>query len=992
MKPFCQSLFFLILLIAINQEAFSQTDIHGGNVHGLWSNSGSPYRIFDDITIPVDSTLSIESGVKVEMQGHYGIYVQGRLLASGTGTASIIFTVNDTTGLSDPNSTAGGWNGIRFIDTPSENDSSKIEYCLLQYGKAVASSWHDNSGGAICIVNFDKLRISHCLLTNNSAGGPEIPAGGAINMAWSDVKLNHNQLTNNQAITGGAIHMHESDPIFHNNIITNNMAKEGGGISVRGQSNPTFEGDSILNNTASEFGGGMICRDSSSVKINQVVFSGNQAPWGGGLGLAGVDATIDSCLIRDNSADNLGGGISADLSTVSINQSSISMNTASMSGGIHCWYTTLEITDSKINENIADIGAGLHADYSQLDIQNSNFSENQAKNNGGGLHIWNSEVLLDQNQFMDNKADVGGAIYINECDPIFKNNAIANNVAREGGGVWFFGKSNPTFEGDSILNNLANQLGGGIMCWDSSVVKLEKAVIMGNHANWGAGLGLSGIKATINNCMISKNTAENLGGGIAADFSTVKINSSKISLNTAGMSGGIHSWYTTLEFKDSELRENTADLGGGMHADYSQLQVVNSNILENLANSNGAGMHIWNSDLQIHQSRFETNNAVTEGGAVDFNLADTLVFNRPYQIEITESKFIENEAAFRSGGIKIEQFSSDSSMADLFIDQCIFDKNHAERIAGLRINGTIEDFIISNTLVTNNMTDRWNGGVSFSNGCNGKVLNCEFSNNVAGMGNPGGSGISRGASVDYINCTFADNTAAVAGGIAVHRGGKASITNCIFWNNSSKQIYVKGILEGLLSELYINNCDIQYGLDSIEMDTLAAVYWGDHNIDADPLFSDPDNADYRLSEESPCVDAGVDSVEVEGYWISASLYDIEGNPRPNVFSSTPDIGAYEYQSITSLEQVTDFDHPPFVVYPNPVYDRLYFELNLKQAAWISIDIYDLMGNHVDQIINRVLEAEYHQFFWNPVGIKNGIYISRIYLENEIISKKVLLSR
>ena len=191
------------------------------------------------------------------------------------------------------------------------------------------------------------------------------------------------------------------------------------------------------------------------------------------------------------------------------------------------------ITDSEINENTADFGAGLHADYSQLDFLNSAFNENQASYNGGGLHIWDSELLLDRNQFMDNQADVGGAIHINESDPIFKNNAIANNVAREGGGVWFFGKSKPSFEGDSILNNLASQRSGGLMCWDSSVVKLEKVVIIGNQAPWGAGLGLSGIEGNINNCMISDNSADNLGGGIAADYCTVTIDNSSITSNSS---------------------------------------------------------------------------------------------------------------------------------------------------------------------------------------------------------------------------------------------------------------------------------------------------------------------------------------------------------------------------------------------------------------------------------------------------------------------------
>ncbi len=218
---------------------------------GQWN--GSPYQVMGDITIPDLSTLSIDPGVTVEFQGHYALYVQGRLLAVGTEADTILFTVNDTTGFHIQDTTLGGWYGIKLADTPEQNDTTKIKYCKLQFGKAVAPVWWLNAGGAICVVNNDKVIISNCLITNNSCGGPEneAPAGGGIHLAWSDAIITNNTISYNKAKAGGAIQIHDSHPIFSGNTFLGNSAQEGGGISTGGFADLTFNGDSFINNTSS---------------------------------------------------------------------------------------------------------------------------------------------------------------------------------------------------------------------------------------------------------------------------------------------------------------------------------------------------------------------------------------------------------------------------------------------------------------------------------------------------------------------------------------------------------------------------------------------------------------------------------------------------------------------------------------------------------------------------------------------------------------------
>ena len=115
------SLCFITLLFLStfeSQRTYAQTEIPAGDVSGTWTKANSPYNINGEITVPDSLTLSIEPGVEVVFTGHYKFNVQGRLLAIGTETDTIVFTINDTTGFHNVNIPDGSWTGIRFMDTP----------------------------------------------------------------------------------------------------------------------------------------------------------------------------------------------------------------------------------------------------------------------------------------------------------------------------------------------------------------------------------------------------------------------------------------------------------------------------------------------------------------------------------------------------------------------------------------------------------------------------------------------------------------------------------------------------------------------------------------------------------------------------------------------------------------------------------------------------------------------------------------------------------
>ncbi|MBN1338335.1 MAG: right-handed parallel beta-helix repeat-containing protein, partial [Bacteroidales bacterium] len=196
---------------------------------GLWRKSNSPYLIDCDINVPVDSILMIEPGVEIIFEEGLSMNVYGRLIAVGKETDSIIFTVADTTGFSTTGVTEGGWLGLRFLNTAlNGQDSSKLEYCIIEYGKGVGSG-SDENGGGIYLENCAPVLIRKSLIHHNYA----TLNGGGIYSLNSDINLSNVLLSGNKSNIGGAGYFGGHNPSLVNVTVSDNIAlSNGGGIYI----------------------------------------------------------------------------------------------------------------------------------------------------------------------------------------------------------------------------------------------------------------------------------------------------------------------------------------------------------------------------------------------------------------------------------------------------------------------------------------------------------------------------------------------------------------------------------------------------------------------------------------------------------------------------------------------------------------------------------------------------------------------------------------
>lgn len=202
-----------------------------------------------------------------------------------------------------------------------------------------------------------------------------------------------------------------------------------------------------------------------------------------------------------------------------------------------------------------------------------------------------------------------------------------------------------------------------------------------------------------------------------------------------------------------------------------------------------------------------------------------------------------------------------------------------------------------------------------------------------------GGGIANiNASPTWVNTTIANNYAIYGGGFYCKDIVTPNLFNSILWGNIAYSGYGNQVyLFEPYSQANFYYCNVQYGPDDFGGSGGSGGFNGDYenNMDLPPEFAGYGSEPYRLSANSPCIDAG----DPDTTGLHLPLSDLSGTPR--IFNDRIDMGPYE---IYSTGPGGEPKHPGEInVYPNPACDLIHI---VQAENEMVVELFDMLGRIV----------------------------------------------
>ena len=357
----------------------------------------------------------------------------------------------------------------------------------------------------------------------------------------------------------------------------------------------------------------------------------------------------------------------------------------------------------------------------------------------------------------------------------------------------------------------------------------------------------------------------------------------------------------------------------------SYLKIINNVATESGGSGGGGGIYIFNTTNDINYPPYYYNNTpvIMENLEVSNNVSyfdAGGIFASAAVVSLKNISLTGNSAFERRGGIHLEGIDVVGDIDKLYIL-----RNYAPNQAAGQIGATLHNSYsasnikITNSVIAQNIATTKEVGCNNGNWCGGLYVSMGYDSHTFS------------STMDIVNSTFTDNKTRSnrGGGLCISTGtekGKVNVINSVFRGNT-KFYGATGMTEQpiqiLLEKLPYNipNASLAYndieGLISGVVVDDPTIYptiiptppsiFGQGNIDSlNPLFTDPTNGDYSISNLSPVAGQGINNITIAGQNIIAPFDDILGAFRPNPANTNVDMGAYEVGISSGNKKVSQF--------------------------------------------------------------------------------------
>ena len=447
--------------------------------------------------------------------------------------------------------------------------------------------------------------------------------------------------------------------------------------------------------------------------------------------------------------------------------------------------------------------------------------------------------------------------------------------------------------------------------------------------------------------------------------------------------------------------ETDARVGGGICAINSSAHIKNNYIVKNHIHYDfdtfGGGIYFWGiSDRDcIIENNVIARNEIISNQTILFSLGGGIYTNgiSNTTIRISNNKILDNSISAEfawGGGIQPSNFDD----ANYFIENNLVSGNKvtASIFGG---SGGIDVFdhfpVIRNNIISNNYAP-FGGGMSIeiygstSTAAAEAVLkrsprepamtksNWKYQNSAAEL-------------AYFSNNTLYNNSAAYSGGgVAVFGSIIPQLMNFIVWGNTAPDgAQISG------------SADFQYS--DVEGGRL-----GTGNLDENPRFLSPM---LFLGLMSPCIDAGNPDPL---YNDPESIFQPGYARWPAMRTVRNDMGAYggpgaaDWCDFLDLNKKTeDFKvdeadiNPenneksvPINQFPNPFNNQATFQFELPRDSFVSLKIFNILGQEVANLVSQRLTAGIHKYVWNAAEVASGTYVYRLEVNGNVYQNKMIL--